>query len=142
MPARRNALFPGVIQAMFTAGDAMFQDRRDAGRALAQLVGAVPNLGDAVLLALPRGGVPVAFEVARACSLPLDILAVRKIGAPGQRELAMGAVASGGATVLNPDVLRFVRISEPALNAAIEEEQRKLRPHGSQLARRPFSHRL
>ncbi|MGB6191349.1 MAG: phosphoribosyltransferase family protein [Terracidiphilus sp.] len=122
-----NAIFPGTIETMFPAGDAMFQDRRDAGRALAQLVAAVPNLGDAVLLALPRGGVPVAFEVARACKLPLDILGVRKIGAPGQRELAMGAVASGGTTVLNPDVLRFLRISEPTLNAAIEQEQLNLR---------------
>lgn len=105
----------------------MFQDRRDAGRALAQLIAAVPNVRDAVLLALPRGGVPVAFEVARACSLPLDILGVRKIGAPGQRELAMGAVASGGTTVLNPDVLRSLRISDDELKSAIEREQLNLR---------------
>lgn len=104
----------------------MFEDRRDAGRALAQLVAAAPGLRDAVILALPRGGVPVAYEVAHACNLPLDILAVRKLGAPGQPELAMGAIASGGATVLNHDVLRALRVTDEMLQNAAEGEQLNL----------------
>ncbi|SRR5579871_758223 len=104
----------------------MFEDRRDAGRALAQLVAAVPGLRDAVVLALPRGGVPVAYEVARACNLPLDILAVRKLGAPTQPELAMGAIASGGATVLNNDVLRALHVTDEMLQLATEGERLNL----------------
>ncbi len=105
----------------------MFDDRRDAGRALARLVAAtLPNLRDAVVLALPRGGVPVAYEVARACNLPLDILAVRKLGAPGQKELAMGAIASDGTTVLNQDVLRAFHVSEQTLSAVIDQERGNL----------------
>jgi putative phosphoribosyl transferase len=104
----------------------MFQDRRDAGRTLAQLVATLPNLKDAVVLGLPRGGVPVAFEVARACNLPLDILAVRKLGAPGQRELAMGAIASGGTVVFNPDILQALHISEKSLHGVIEREKQAL----------------
>lgn len=107
-------------------GCVMFQDRRDAGRTLAQLVATLPDLKDAVVLGLPRGGVPVGFEVARACNLPLDILLVRKLGAPGQRELAMGAIASGGMMVLNQDVLRALRVSEQVLNEVIERELRNL----------------
>src|ERR1700753_855684 len=102
----------------------MFQDRRDAGRTLAQLVATLPDLKDAVVLGLPRGGVPVSFEVARACNLPLDILLVRKLGAPGQRELAMGAIASGGMTVLNHDILHALRVPDQVLNAVIEHELR------------------
>ncbi len=104
----------------------MFQDRRDAGRILAQLVAALRDLKDAVVLGLPRGGVPVGFEVARACGLPLDILLVRKLGAPGQRELAMGAIASGGTIVLNQDVLRSLRVPEHILDAVVEHELRNL----------------
>ncbi len=107
-------------------GSAMFEDRKDAGRALAKLVAAVPDLRDAVILALPRGGVPVAFEIARACNLPLDILAVRKLGAPTQPELAMGAIASGGALFLNRDVQHTFRVSDAALHAMIDSEQRNL----------------
>jgi predicted phosphoribosyltransferase len=104
----------------------MFQDRRDAGRMLAQLVAASTGARDAVVLALPRGGVPVGFEVARACDLPLDILLVRKLGAPGQRELAMGAIASGGTIVINQDVLDMLRVPDQILNAIIEHELRNL----------------
>lgn len=104
----------------------MFQDRVDAGRTLARLVAAWPDAHDAVILALPRGGVPVAFEVARACNLPLDILAVRKLGAPGERELAMGAIASGGMTVLNESVLRALHVSDATLNSVIDEERQNL----------------
>jgi putative phosphoribosyl transferase len=104
----------------------LFQNRQDAGRILAQSVATVPDLKDAVVLGLPRGGVPVAFEVARACQLPLDVLVVRKLGAPGQRELAMGALASGGNFVLNPDILHALHISEESLRAVVKEEKQKM----------------
>jgi putative phosphoribosyl transferase len=104
----------------------LFEDRRDAGRALARLVATLPNLQEAIVLGLPRGGVPVAFEVARALNLPLDILVVRKLRAPWQKELAMGAIASGGVLVTNPEVLRDLRISDPALRALAEREMPEL----------------
>jgi putative phosphoribosyl transferase len=104
----------------------LFQNRQDAGRILAQSVATVPNLEDAVVLGLPRGGVPVAFEVARVCKLPLDVLVVRKLRVPDQPELAMGALASGGAVVLNPDILRDLRVSDAVLHAVMEEEEQNL----------------
>lgn len=100
----------------------LFQDRQDAGRKLAGIVAQLPDLADAVVLALPRGGVPVASEVARACHLPLDILTVRKLGAPGQPELALGAVASGGIVVLNPQFVSAFHLSEDELGAMIAAE--------------------
>ncbi|MGO9939654.1 MAG: phosphoribosyltransferase [Terracidiphilus sp.] len=93
---------------------------------MAQSVAMLPNLEDAVVLGLPRGGVPVAFEVARLCKLPLDILVVRKLGAPGEPELAMGAIASGGAVALNPDILRLLHVPKDTLDAVIAREKRKL----------------
>jgi predicted phosphoribosyltransferase len=99
----------------------LFEDRRDAGRLLAQAVGALQK--DAVVLALPRGGMPVAYEVARAHNLPLDILVVRKLGVPGHEELAMGAIASGGTLVLNPDILQEFKISSQTLLAVTEQEE-------------------
>src|SRR5512143_559170 len=83
-----------------------FLDRHDAGRVLAGELARYRGDPSAIVLALPRGGVPVGFEVAQALGLPLDVLVVRKLGLPAQPELAMGAVASGGAVVLNEDVLR------------------------------------
>jgi putative phosphoribosyl transferase len=100
----------------------VFQNRREAGRVLGELIARLPGLEDGVVLGLVRGGVPVAFEVARACALPLDILAVRKLGAPEAEELAMGAIASGGFMVLNDDVLRRFHVSEKRLNQVIEQE--------------------
>ena len=85
----------------------VFADRRDAGRALRSR-SRLPRRPDAIVLAFPRGGVPVGFEVAQALGLPLDVLVVRKLGLPAQPELAMGAIASGGAVVLNDDVLRLL----------------------------------
>jgi hypothetical protein len=79
-----------------------FRDRREAGRQLAQHLAAYANRPDVLVLALPRGGVPVAYEVARALHAPLDVFLVRKLGLPGHEEYAMGAVASGGVRVLNP----------------------------------------
>ncbi len=108
-------------------GRMLFQDRRDAGRQLACLVATLPHLNDAIVLALPRGGVPVAFEVARALGLPLDLLVVRKLGAPRQRELAMGAIASGGVVALNPDIMQAFHISEQAANAAAAREMLELK---------------
>ena len=104
----------------------IFQDRREAGRILAQLVAAAPGLEGAVVLGLVRGGVPVAFEVARACGLPLDVMIVRKIGAPGNREFAMGAVASGGEVVLNRDVVRDFRVSEEQLQHIVEAQKKEI----------------
>src|SRR5262249_13168226 len=89
-----------------------FHDRYEAGRALAPELARVVPERDALVLALPRGGVPVAYEVARALDWPLDVMGVRKVGLPGQHELAMGAVASGGARVANEDVLAL--LAEPA----------------------------
>jgi putative phosphoribosyl transferase len=104
----------------------LFADRKDAGRALAQILSELPPPPDAVLLALPRGGVPVAFEVATTLHLPLDILAVRKLGAPDQEELAMGAIAGGGALVFNPEVLEAVGVSEDSVRALAREQGAQL----------------
>lgn len=104
----------------------VFQDRREAGRILGELVARLPDLADGVVLGLVRGGVPVAYEVARACGLPLDILVVRKLGVPGVEELAMGAIASGGGVVLNDYVLQSYRISEKKLGHVIEHERQEM----------------
>lgn len=104
----------------------LFADRKDAGQALARILMELRPPADAVVLALPRGGVPVAFEVAAALHLPLDILAVRKLGAPGEEELAMGAVASGGAFVVNPDVLAALHLSEDSVRALAGGQQAQL----------------
>jgi putative phosphoribosyl transferase len=103
-----------------------FHDRREAGRVLGELVAELPDLADGVVLGLVRGGVPVAFEVARICDLPLDILVVRKLGVPGQEELAMGAIAWGGAIVLNEDVLHRFRVPAKKLEQVIEREKQEL----------------
>jgi len=88
-----------------------YADRRTAGRALAAALAPYAHRTDVVVLALPRGGVPVAFEVARALDAPLDVFVVRKLGAPGHPELAMGAIASGGVRVLNDHVVAWYRPS-------------------------------
>ena len=103
-----------------------FQDRRDAGRALADALRKYAGRDDVVVLALPRGGVPVAYEVARALGVPLDLFLVRKLGTPGHRELAMGAIASGGVRVLNDDVVRWYGIPKDAIEAVAREEEREL----------------
>jgi predicted phosphoribosyltransferase len=101
----------------------IFQDRRDAGRALARAVAELHDLGDAVVLGLPRGGVPVAYEVARSLNLPLDIFIVRKLGVPGQEELAMGAIASGGTVVTNQSIIRDLKISPETIEAIVQRER-------------------
>lgn len=101
----------------------LYEDRRAAGRILAEVVAAQPALAPALVLGLPRGGVPVAFEVAKACNLPLDVLVVRKLGAPGQPELAMGAITSDGTIVLNVNIVRELRIREETVRTAMRREQ-------------------
>ena len=105
---------------------AIFKDRRDAGRKLAQYLTQYANRPDVVILALPRGGVPVAFEVARALNAPLDIFLVRKLGLPGHEELAMGAIASGGLRVLNEDIVGALNIPDAVVEAVARRERAEL----------------
>lgn len=105
---------------------ALFRDRRDAGRKLAQKLVAYAGRSDVIVLALPRGGVPVAYEVALALHAPLDIFIVRKLGLPGHEELAIGAIASGSARVLNKDIIQYLNISEEAIDAIAQRELQEL----------------
>jgi putative phosphoribosyl transferase len=100
----------------------VFHDRRDAGRQLAEALKEYAGHSNVVVLALPRGGVPVAYEVARTLHAPLDIYVVRKLGVPGHRELAMGAIASGGVRVLNADVIEALGISNTAVDFVAARE--------------------
>ena len=97
-----------------------FADRREAGTELAARLHAYKDRGDVVVLALPRGGVPVAYEVARALGAPLDVFLVRKLGVPGHRELAMGAIASGGVRVLNDDIVRWYAVPASIIDEVAE----------------------
>ncbi|HJT15046.1 MAG TPA: erythromycin esterase family protein [Dongiaceae bacterium] len=106
--------------------EALFRDRRDAGRQLAAKLVSYRDRPDVLVLALPRGGVPVAFEVARALKAPLDVFLVRKVGVPGYEELAMGAIATGGAQVLNDTLIERLSIPPQAVEASIAREQREL----------------
>ena len=103
-----------------------FADRRAAGRELTQKLLRYAGRSDVILLALPRGGVAVAYEVARALKLPLDVLIVRKLGLPGREELAIGAIASGGVRILNEDIIDALAIDETVINAVTEQELREL----------------
>jgi len=104
----------------------IFRDRRDAGRQLAARLRRYADRSDALVLALPRGGVPVAYEVAKELNAPLDVFLVRKLGVPGYEELAMGAIASGGVRVLNEDIVNYLRISDEVIDAVATREQREL----------------
>ena len=112
----------------------MFRDRREAGRVLAGLLERYRGSDDVVVLGLPRGGVPVAFEVAQGIGAPLDVYLVRKLGVPGRPELAMGAIASGGVVVINDDVVRGLAIAPDVLRQVAEQE-------GRELLRREFAYR-
>ena len=103
-----------------------FTDRRDAGRLLAQKLSAYAGQTDVTVLALPRGGVPVAYEVAIALHAPLDIFLVRKLGLPGREELAIGAIASGGIRVLNEDIIRVLSVPEEVINIVARNELQEL----------------
>jgi putative phosphoribosyl transferase len=104
----------------------VYRDRRDAGKRLAELLRAYAQRPDVLVLALPRGGVPVAYEVARALNAPLDVFIVRKLGVPGHEEAAMGAIASGGIRVLNNDVIRALHIPQQVVEKVTAREQREL----------------
>jgi predicted phosphoribosyltransferase len=104
----------------------IFRDRREAGRLLAAKLSAYARLPHVLVLALPRGGVPVAFEVSRNLGAPLDVFVVRKLGVPGREELAMGAVATGGVRVLNDDVVRALQIPENVIDVVVSKERQEL----------------
>ncbi|HEU5314938.1 MAG TPA: phosphoribosyltransferase [Chloroflexota bacterium] len=110
----------------FAARTEGFGDRREAGRRLGERLAERVALQDPVVLALPRGGVPVAYEVARRLGAPLDVFLVRKLGVPGHEELAMGAIAAGGVRVLNGEVVATLGIREDAVEAAAQREQAEL----------------
>jgi len=103
-----------------------FRDRMEAGQLLAEQLHEYERRADAIVLALPRGGVPVGYEIATKLGLPLDVFVVRKLGVPGQPELAMGAIASGGVRVLNEDVLRAMPFAAATIAEITAEETREV----------------
>src|SRR5437763_3351286 len=103
-----------------------YRDRSEAGRVLAGQLRAYADQPDVVVLALPRGGVPVAYEVAQALHVPLDVFVVRKLGVPGHEELAMGAIATGGVLVRNEEVIRELGIPDEVIEAVAAEERQEL----------------
>jgi predicted phosphoribosyltransferase len=104
----------------------LFRNRSEAGRWLADRLQAYAQQPDVIVLALPRGGVPVGFELARSLNAPLDVFLVRKLGLPGQEELAMGAIASGGVRVLNDDVVRALAVPPSVIEAVARTEEQEL----------------
>lgn len=104
----------------------LYQDRSEAGRLLATKLTAYAHRRDVLVLALPRGGVPVAYEVAKALHAPLDVFVVRKLGVPGHEELAMGAIATGDVCVLNEQVVQMLHIPDSIIDAVATEERREL----------------
>src|SRR5438270_10163928 len=110
-----------------------FSDRNEAGRLLGvALARKLRDRDDIIVLALPRGGVPVAHEVAQALNAPLDVFIVRKLGVPGHEELAMGAIATGGVRVLNRDVLGYIPLPQKAIDEVAAREQRERERRGSE----------
>ncbi|PHJ53551.1 phosphoribosyl transferase [Nostoc linckia z18] len=117
----------------------LFKNRRFAGQVLAQELAAYVNRSDVVVLGLPRGGVPVAFEVAQALNAPLDVLVVRKLGVPDREELAMGAIAPGGVRILNTNIINMVNISDEVIaRVAVQEERELQRRENLYRGQRPF----
>src|SRR5437870_11347021 len=104
----------------------IYRDRAEAGRRLAAQLTDYANRSDVLVLALPRGGVPVAYEVAKALRAPLDIFLVRKLGVPGHEELAMGAISTGGVRVLNDDVVNYLGIPGEVIDAVAADELKEL----------------
>jgi predicted phosphoribosyltransferase len=104
----------------------LFRDRREAGRRLAEKLASYAGRPDVVVLALPRGGVPVGFEVARALGVPLDVFIVRKLGVPGHEELALGAIATGGVRILNDELIHALGIPDHVTEAVTVKEQEEL----------------
>jgi len=103
-----------------------FRDRKEAGKLLAAQLAAYANQQDLIVLALPRGGVPVGFEIALALHAPLDVIVVRKLGVPGQEELAMGAIATSGIRILNKDVVQFLNIPDEVVDHVTAQELKEL----------------
>lgn len=103
-----------------------FRNREHAGRVLAGRLKAYANRADVMVLALPRGGVPVGFEIASQLHVPLDVFVVRKLGVPGHEELAMGAIASGGVRVVNDDVVRSLNLPSSAIDRVAKVQEREL----------------
>src|SRR6267142_541866 len=137
--ARGHGLLPPSIDSWRTGDRAIrwpwerrnmtpkrFRDRREAGRLLAAKLAAYANRPDVIVLALPRGGVPVAYEVARALNAPFDVFLVRKLGVPGHEEFAMGAIAPGGVRILNDEVVRALGIPDYSIDAVAAKEQQEL----------------
>jgi predicted phosphoribosyltransferase len=104
-----------------------FPNRREAGKQLAQVLSAYKDRAKGIVLALPRGGVPVGFEIARALGWPFDLMLVRKLGVPGDEELAMGAVAINGVCLLNEDIIGHLNISKDTLDSVMAREQEELK---------------
>src|SRR5665648_372234 len=112
------------MSAMY--GDRQFENRDEAGRVLGDRLHAYADRDDVIILALPRGGVPVGYRVARVRGAPLDVFLVRKLGVPGHEELAMGAIASSGVPVLNEEVLSYLSVDRKVLEGVTERELREL----------------
>ena len=106
--------------------DKQFADRRETGKLLASKLNAYQDCAEAIVLALPRGGVPVAFEIATRLHLPLDVWIVRKLGVPYHKELAMGAIAASGERVMNQEVLKWSNISPETIERVVKEETEEL----------------
>lgn len=116
-----------------------FADRQAAGKVLAEQLKPFAKRKDIIVLALPRGGVPVGAEVAKALTVPLDVFVVRKLGVPGQEELAFGALAAGNVTVFNDEILKELHLSRQAINKVIQSEQKELkRREEAYRGKRPF----
>src|SRR6476661_7325391 len=105
---------------------ALFRNRREAGRQLAKMLRSTPGTTNPVVLGLPRGGIPVAFEVANLLDAPLDVCVVRKLGVPGHEELAMGAIASGGVETLNARTIQELNITDEEIAHAVARERTEL----------------
>jgi putative phosphoribosyl transferase len=119
----RGATYAGALPWLHAP---RFRNREEAGRELAEALADYNDRSDVIVLALPRGGVPVGAEVAHALGVPLDLMLVRKLGVPGHEELAMGAIASGGIRVLNEDVVGALEFDEAAIRAAERGERQEL----------------
>src|SRR5690242_11742502 len=105
----------------------IYRDRSEAGKELATRLSAYKHRDDVLVLALPRGGVPVAFEVAQALETPLDVFLVRKLGVPDHKELAMGAIATGGVRVLNEEVVDYLKIPDSVIESIAADELKELK---------------
>lgn len=122
---QRNSMTNNIFHAE-TTKKALFRDRRDAGKKLAEKLIDYSRGEDVIVLALPRGGVPVAYEVAVALQVPMDIFIVRKLGWPGHEEMAIGAIASGGVRVLNEAIVRYLKIPAALIDAVAQRELKEL----------------